>query len=122
MAEQTEVNEKQRSNRQRYGGDDSDDSLRAVPLRVVIVDGMLAMEIGLDTLKCVVDHGPSSGEFKLLDVNKLARELVVILANGEDETGMTPIMHVLDNAIEQAIEDGSSAFEEIGLGDVLDGE
>jgi hypothetical protein len=96
----------------RYRGNETSENVRDIPLRVVIVDGMLAIEIGLDTLKCVVENGPISHDFKLLDINKLARELCVILENDEDETGMTPIMYAIDNAIEQAVSDGSEAVKE----------
>jgi hypothetical protein len=87
----------------------SGESNRDIPLRVVIVDGMLAIEIGLDTLKCVVENGPISHEFELLNIDQLAKEIAVILENDEDEIGMTPIMHAIDNAIEQAVGDGSTA-------------
>lgn len=96
----------------RYAGNEKSDSCRDVPLRAVIVDGMLAIEIGLDTLKCVVENGPIAHEFKLLNIDQLAKEVVVILENDEDETGMTPIMHAIDGAIEQAVGDGSTAVEE----------
>ena len=96
----------------RYRGNETSENVRDIPLRVVIVDGMLAIEIGLDTLKCVAEHHPLSHDFRLLDIDKLAKELCVILENDEDETGLTPIMHAIDDAIEQAVSDGSTAFEE----------
>lgn len=101
------------SERSRYRGNETSENVRDIPLRVVIVDGMLAIEIGLDTLKCVVENGPISHDFRLLDIDKLARELCIILANDEDEIGMTPVMHAIDNAIEQAVGDGSEAVAEI---------
>lgn len=96
----------------RYRGKKSSESVRDVPLRVVIVDGMLAIEIGLDTLKCVVENGPISRDYRLLDIDRLSKELCVILENDEDETGLTPIMKIIDEAIGQAVGDGSEAVEE----------
>lgn len=98
--------------RKRFAGDNKSEDCRAVPLRVVIVDGMLAIEIGLDTLKCVVENGPISHEFELLSIDQLAKEIAVILETNEDEIGMTPIMHAIDNAIEHAVGDGSTAVTE----------
>lgn len=87
--------------------------MRDVPLRVRIVDGSkLVIEIGLNTLACVFENGPCSHDFRLLDVDTLAKEVVVILENDEDEIGLTPIMHAIDNAIEQVVSDGSTAVEE----------
>ncbi len=103
---------KRRGQGMRYRGNKTSENVRDIPLRVVIVDGMLAIEIGLDTLKCVVENGPISHDYRLLDIHKLAKELCVILENDEDETGLTPIMHAIDNAIEQAVSDGSTAVEE----------
>lgn len=99
--------------RSRFIGDSASEEVRDVPLRVVIVDGMLAIEIGLDTLKCVFENGPLAHEFKLLSVDQLAKEIAVILENDEDEIGMTPIMHAIDNAIEQAVSDGSVAVDQV---------
>lgn len=88
--------------------------LRDVPLRVRIADkSVLTIEIGLDTLKTVADNGPIGHAHRVSDIDQLAKEIVVILANDEDEQGFTPIMRAIDDAIEQAYEDGSHCFEEL---------
>jgi hypothetical protein len=90
--------------------------MRDVPMRILVADkSVLRIEIGLGTLQCVADNGPSI--IRVLDIDKLAAELVVILAHDEDETGRTPLMRVIDDAIEMVAEDGSTAIEERGIPD-----
>lgn len=79
--------------RRRFTGNEKSEELRDIPLRVVIIDGMLAIEIGLNTLACVVENGPVSHEFKLLNIDKLAGGVLIspsgvgLLASSPAESG-----------------------------------
>ena len=91
-------------------------------LTVEIIDGELRISVGIDTLKFAAEHSPDNrltqydGEkneflsYKILDSKEFAKDVSCSLQN-EEEDGTTPVHTLLDNAILDAIEQGSLAVD-----------
>lgn len=92
------------------------------PLRVVIKNNKLIIEIGLDTLKYAAEHCPRFYEYdkhiesgppycEVIDKMELAHDMVRALLY-EKEDGSTPISDLIDECFVAAWGDGSLAFKD----------
>lgn len=90
---------------------------RNIPLRCRVVDRVLTIEIGIDTLKCAAERhdGFWQPETDRCSLVVSAPEpfaddvLAELLAEGED--GSTAVTKMLDAAIAAAVEDGSEGVD-----------
>ncbi len=78
-------------------------------LAVEIVDGVLTISIGVDTLVKAVDLGDDS--IVVIDPHAFAADILSVL-NDEAEDGTTPVHLLFDAAAQRAVEDGSIAVSE----------
>ena len=74
------------------------------PLTVEIKDGELKISIGIDTLCFAVSE--KIADFKITDNEGFAKDILYELEN-EDEEGTTEIHRLLDQAADDAVENGS---------------
>src|SRR5690606_3462728 len=94
---------------------------RNTPLTVEVTDGELRIRVGLSTLKHCAEHNPLFRDSRLQEIKDVYCKVVDEAALGEDvarelkrerEDGTTPVHLLLDQAMFDAWEDGSIAFEE----------
>lgn len=90
---------------------------RDIPLRSKVVQGVLTIEVGIDTLQFAAEHSEKfwNGQadvhtLKVTDSEQFAKD-VRIAMTAEEEDGSTPISRFLDEMIEDAVEDGSEAID-----------
>lgn len=90
---------------------------RNIPLRCSIVERVLTIEIGIDTLKHAAERHeefwlPQTDKTALVvsDPETFAKDVCNALTD-EGEDGSTAITHMLDKAIEQAVEWGSEGLD-----------
>ena len=74
------------------------------PLTVEIKDGELQISIGIDTLCFAVSE--KIADFKITDNEGFVKDILNELEN-EDEEGTTEIHRLLDQAADDAVENGS---------------
>ena len=80
---------------------------RKALLTTDILGGKLVVSIGVEALAYAVTKSPALIGSKVADVDGFAREVLERLGDGDDETGLSLIQHALDDAAEQAAEQGS---------------
>lgn len=85
-------------------------------LQVSIKDGLLVIEIGINTLAFSAENGPLTDNYdpiehpepiKVLDPRKFSEDVVRALVDELGEDGSTMVTQTLDRAIEEAVEQGS---------------
>ena len=81
------------------------------PLTVEIVDGVLNISLGIDIL-CFATQSEIY-DFKIVDNNGFSNDIINELLS-EEEDGTTLVHRMLDEAANNAIENGSEYIEEIG--------
>lgn len=81
------------------------------PLTVEIVDGVLNISLGIDIL-CLATQSEIY-DFKIVDNNGFSNNIINELLS-EEEDGTTLVHRMLDEAVNNAIENGSEYIEEIG--------
>ena len=81
------------------------------PLTVEIVDGVLNISLGIDIL-CLATQSEIY-DFKIVDNNGFSNDIINELLS-EEEDGTTLVHRMLDEAANNAIENGSEYIEEIG--------
>ena len=81
------------------------------PLTVEIVDGVLNISLGIDIL-CLATKSEIY-DFKIVDNNGFSNDIINELLS-EEEDGTTLVHRMLDEAANNAIENGSEYIEEIG--------
>ena len=84
------------------------------PLTVEIVDGVLNISLGIDIL-CLATQSEIY-DFKIVDNNGFSNDIINELLS-EEEDGTTLVHRMLDEAANNAIENGSEYIEEIGEGE-----
>jgi hypothetical protein len=96
--------------------------LRAQGLDVKVVDGLLTITIGVETLAQCAENGPLWPTVKVKDVNDFAAQVADHLKFDEREDGSTPLHRVLDDAMEGVVCDGhdSVLFDPDHTGDSQD--
>lgn len=92
------------------------DERRKAPLTAAVVDGVLQVQIGVETLAFCVEHHPDLCDPEtgtcvvgVSDVDRFADEAVFILMS-EDELGATIATRAIDEAIIRAVDSGSLAL------------
>lgn len=90
---------------------------RKIPLRVRVVDRVLTIEIGIDTLKRAAERHeefwqPQTDKCALVvsDAEEFAKDVRNAL-QAEEEDGSTPVSRLLDEAIQEAVEQGSEGID-----------
>lgn len=90
---------------------------RNIPLRCRIVERVLTIEVGIDTLKYAAERHddfwmPQTDKSGLVvsNADEFASEVVYAL-NDEGEDGSTPVSRLLDAAIRQAVECGCEGLD-----------
>lgn len=90
---------------------------RDIPLRVQVVERVLTIEVGIDTLKFAAEHCEKfwNGEadvhtLSITDADKFAEDVRIAML-AEEEDGSTPVARMLDEMIEDAVEEGSEAVD-----------
>lgn len=94
---------------------------RNTPLKVEIHEGELIIRIGLNTLAYAAEHNPQfydddkhqrTDKYEnIVDIEELANDVKRELCR-EEEDDSSPLSDLLDQAIYDAREDGSLAFED----------
>lgn len=93
--------------------------LSEAPLTAAIEGEQLVIRIGIDTLVMVAENCPLCSEddemtappyVKIVDKRALTEDVICELERG-DETGMSPLMNLIDQAICEAQQGGSLAFQ-----------
>lgn len=81
----------------------------------IIESGCIVIRVPIANLQAVMDGGFAclayAKRYKVLDAPKAASDICAAL-NDEDEEGTTPIHHLFDAAINDAINNGSEWFDE----------
>jgi hypothetical protein len=80
-------------------------------LKVEIKDGVLEISIGVETLAFAIQNSPTWRGGKITDDKKFAEDVLIELLD-EDEEGTTAVHKLFDDMAENAINDGSTNFEE----------
>lgn len=83
------------------GGEDARKALLAMEI------GKLVVSIGVEALAHAVARSPALHGSRVKNADAFAKELLDRLGDGDDETGLSLIQHALDDAAEQAAEQGS---------------
>lgn len=90
---------------------------RNIPLRCNVVERVLTIEIGIDTLKFAAENCPKFWNgaadvhtLKITDADTFAEDIQRALT-AEEEDGSTPLNLLLDEMIEAAVDDGSEAID-----------
>lgn len=90
---------------------------RNIPLRCQVVERVLTIEIGIDTLKFAAENSPKfwNGEadvhtLKVTNADQFAEDVRRALT-AEEEDGSTPLNLLLDEMIEDAVDDGSEVVD-----------
>ena len=83
------------------------------PLTVEIVNGVLNISIGIDTLYFALSENDFHTQFKVTSIKGFAKDVLNELLS-EEEDGTTLVHRMLDEAANNAIENGSEYIEEIG--------
>lgn len=95
------------------------------PLRAYIKDGVLHIEVGVDTLAHAVirsewawrilgnneDGILPEDRFSITDTEEFAKEILEVIER-EDETGSSRLTYLLDEAAETAMSEGSEYFRD----------
>ena len=80
----------------------------------IIQEGYLAILLPIDALpravQASIDLGLVEGNFKVTDPEKFAADLVREI-NKEDEIGNTPLLKMLDECVQNAVNDGADGVE-----------
>jgi hypothetical protein len=89
-------------------------------LEVTIVDGVLTITVGIETIRHAIQLHPSlevydeeTGDFiapEVTDIDKFAAQIKVELKS-ESEDGTTPVHRMLDQAAMSAIENGAEGIK-----------
>ena len=82
------------------------------PLTVEIVDGVLNISIGIDTLCFALSENDFHTQFKVTSIKGFAKDVLNELLS-EEEDGTTLVHRMFDEAADNAIENGSEYIEEI---------
>lgn len=98
-----------------------------LPLRCRVVNGALHFCVGAQTIKWAVENHPEllsisdygKPTFLVDDPVAFLNELVAVI-NREEEDGSTLLTRMLDDAIIQAVEDGSDGLRYVEDGDPAD--
>lgn len=80
--------------------------------KAVIEGGKIVIRLPVENLEAVVQSGPHADRIRVIDRQALAKGMCDAL-NDEAEDGTTAIHGLLDDAIEEAFEQGSEGLEEI---------
>ena len=97
-------------------------SKREQPLKIEIVDGVVSISIGIDTLAHAIEWCPSicrwqNGEYikpTISDSDAFAASVVYCL-HDEEEDGTTPVTDLLDDAAQRCLEDGMDGIDRFDL-------
>jgi hypothetical protein len=79
------------------------------PLQIKIKNGLLSISIGIEQLAWAAECRPI--EFKILDMKEFGKDVLEELTR-EEEDGTTLVNEMLDQAIQNAIDNGGLSFSE----------
>lgn len=90
---------------------------RKIPLRCRVIERVLTIEVGIDTLRWAAEHceafwQPQTDKYALVvsDPERFAKDVCDELMR-ESEDGSTPLHYLFDKAFEEAVNGGSDGVD-----------